>query len=315
MISMININIFDVVVIGSGPAGCTASLYTSRANLKTIQFEGTTPGGQLITTSIVENFPGFPDGIDGFELTERMRNQTKKFGTILIPDTVIEVKQKDRNFIVYTDKGECETKSIIIASGSNAKKLTFPGSEKFWHKGISACAVCDGALPMFRNKPLAVIGGGDTAMEEALWLSKYGSIVYIVHRRGEFRASKIMQKRVFENPKISILWNSEVVEAKSGKDNKFLEKIIIKNVKEEEVEINCNGLFFAIGHEPASSFVSKLVEMDKNGYIKTGFYSYPTGTSIPGIFACGDVQDHRYRQAITASGSGCQSAMDVNEYL
>lgn len=302
---------FDVAVIGSGPAGCTASLYTSRANLKTIQFEGTTPGGQLITTSIVENFPGFPDGIDGFELTERMRSQTKRFGTILVPDTVINIVKNNNLFTIYTNKGECETKSVIIASGSNAKKLSFPGSESFWHKGISACAVCDGALPMFRNKPLVVIGGGDTAMEEALWLSKYASQVYIVHRRNEFRASKIMQKRVFENSKIKVIWNSEVVKA-DGEN--FLEYILIReNGKDEkETKLECNGLFFAIGHTPASSFVN--CEKDENGYIKTGFI-YPTGTSIKGIFACGDVQDHRYRQAITASGSGCQCAMDVNEYL
>lgn len=302
---------FDVAVIGSGPAGFSASIYTSRANLSTIQFEGNNPGGQLVTTSIVENFPGFPDGIDGFELVDKMRKQSKKFGTTIVYDIVKNIEKFNDLFKIITNNGFCFVKSVIIASGSIAKKLVFPNSSEFWHKGISACAVCDGALNIYKNNPVAIVGGGDTAMEEALWMTKYASIVYIIHRKNEFRASKIMQKKVFDNKKIQILWNFEILKVEG---NDLLEKIFLKNnINQEEKIIDCNGLFFAIGHEPSSDFVKNLVDTH-NGYIKTGI-NFSTGTSTPGVFACGDVQDHRYKQAITACGSGCQAAIDVNEWL
>jgi thioredoxin reductase (NADPH) len=306
--------IVDIVIIGSGPAAQTAAIYCSRANLNTLLFEGdlSQVGGQLITTTDVENFPGFPNGINGYELTRLMKEQSLRFGTQIITDIVINIEKNDKYFNVYTKNlNSYLTKSIIIASGATAKKLEFQGSEQFFNYGISACAVCDGALPIFRKKVLAVIGGGDTAMEEALFLSKYASKVYIIHRRDKFRASKIMQDRVFKNDKIEILWNNVVIEAKGS--NK-LEKIVLENINtNERVEKEVKGLFFAIGHKPSSDFAKNLVNLDEDGYIIT--VPGTTKTNIEGIFACGDVQDKKYRQAITAAGSGCMAALDVCHYL
>jgi thioredoxin reductase (NADPH) len=292
---------YDVCIIGSGPAAHTAAIYTSRANLKTILFEGwmangISPGGQLTTTTDVENFPGFPEGIMGGELTE----------------TITYVDCKSNPFKVTSENGtNIESKVVIVATGASAKKLEFEGSEEFWNNGISACAVCDGAAPIFRNKPVAVIGGGDSAMEEALFLTKYASKVYIIHRRNEFRASKIMQKRVFDHPNIQILWNSEVVGAYGV--NK-LEKLKVSNSTESTEEIiDVNGLFFAIGHEPASKFLDGQLKTDDQGYIVTK--SDSTVTSVEGIFAAGDVQDKKYRQAITAAASGCMAALEAEHFV
>lgn len=304
----------DTIIVGSGPAAYTAAIYTSRANLKTVLIAGelSSVGGQLMTTTEVENFPGFPNAINGYDLMENMKKQAEKYGTEIIIDIVTNIEKNHDNFIVYTKNNDYITKSVIVASGATAKKLYFPGSEKYFNKGISACAVCDGALPIFRKKELVVIGGGDSAMEEAMFLSKYASKVYIIHRRDNFRASKIMQNRVLNNPKIEVIWNSVVIEAKGNES--ILTSIVIQNIIDNTtIEKEISGLFFAIGHVPSSIFVEHLVDTDEDGYIitKPGT-SY---TSVSGIFAAGDVQDKKYRQAITAAGSGCMAALDVCHYL
>ncbi|RZC62878.1 hypothetical protein C5167_024635 [Papaver somniferum] len=270
----------QVCIIGSGPAAHTAATYTSRADLKPILFEGfmandIAPGGQLTTTSEVENFPGFPEGLQGLDLTDRFRKQSIHFGTEIFTET---------------------------STGAIAKKLKFPGSEVFWNRGISACAVCDGAAPIFRDKPLAVVGGGDSAMEEANFLTKFGSMVYIIHRRDTFRASKIMQKKAASNPKIEVVLNSVVEEAYGDGPRGALGGLKVKNlVSGEKRDLKVSGLFFAIGHEPATKFLDGQLELDPDGYIVTK--PGTTETSIRGIFAAGDVQDKKYRQAITAAGT------------
>nr|GLL38585.1 thioredoxin reductase NTRB-like [Ipomoea trifida] len=303
-------------IIGSGPAAHTAAIYAARAELKPVLFEGwmandIAPGGQLTTTSEVENFPGFPEGIDGLEITDRFRKQSIRFGTEIFTETVSKVDFSARPFKVFSDARIAIADSVVVATGAVAKRLEFPGEKDFWNRGISACAVCDGAAPIFRNKPLAVIGGGDSAMEEATFLTKYGSKVYIIHRRDEFRASKIMQNRALSNPKIEVLWNSVVVEA-------FGEKILgglkVKNVLTGDVsDLKVSGLFFAIGHEPATKFLNGQLELDSDGYILTN--PGTTITSVKGVFAAGDVQDKKYRQAVTAAGSGCMAALDAEHYL
>ncbi|XP_015882022.3 thioredoxin reductase 2 [Ziziphus jujuba] len=311
-----------VCIIGSGPAAHTAAIYAARAELKPILFEGwmandIAPGGQLTTTSDVENFPGFPEGILGIEITDRFRNQSLRFGTQIFTETVSSVDFSGSPFKVFTDSKAVLADSVIVATGAVAKRLLFPGSGEgeggFWNRGISACAVCDGAAPIFRNKPLAVIGGGDSAMEEANFLTKYGSEVYIIHRRDTFRASKIMQSRALSNPKIKVIWNSTVVEAYGG-ERGVLGGLKVKNVVSGEIsDLRVSGLFFAIGHEPATKFLGGQLKLDSDGYIVTN--PGTTQTSVKGVFAAGDVQDKKYRQAVTAAGTGCMAALDAEHFL
>lgn len=295
-----------VCIIGSGPGAHTAAIYAARAELKPILFEGwlandIAAGGQLTTTSDVENFPGFPEGIGGLEITDKFRAQSIRFGTQILTETVTSVDFSSRPFIVTSDSTTVTADSVIVATGAVARRLKFPGSEEFWNRGISACAVCDGAAPIFRNNPIAVVGGGDSAMEEANFLTKYGSKVYIVHRRDAFRASKIMQARVLENPKIEVLWNSQVSQAYGDKGP--LAGLKVKNIVTGEVkDVEVNGLFFAIGHEPATKFLNGQLDLDSDGYVVTK--PGTTETSVKGVFAAGDVQDKKYRQAITAAGTG-----------
>ncbi|CAK8561835.1 unnamed protein product [Lathyrus sativus] len=310
-------------IIGSGPAAHTAAIYAARAELKPILFEGwmandTAPGGQLTTTTDVENFPGFPDGILGAELMDSCRKQSQRLGAEIITETVTKVDFSKRPLKVVTDSTTVEAESVVIATGAVAKKLIFEGSgdapDGFWNRGISACAVCDGAAPIFRNKPLVVVGGGDTAMEEATFLSKFGSKVYIIHRRDEFRASKMMQSRVMKNPKVEVLWNSMVVGAYGDEKGRVLGGVKVKNLVNGDVfDLKVSGLFFAIGHEPATKFLDGQVELDCDGYIVTK--PGTTMTNVDGVFAAGDVQDKKYRQAITAAGTGCMAALDAEHYL
>ena len=298
-----------VTIIGSGPAAYTAAIYASRANLEPLLFEGSLedgmmPGGQLTTTTDVENFPGFPDGISGYELVTRMREQAVKYGTKMFEETILKCEKTPVGFRLESNHHYIESTTVIIATGASAKKLTFDGSELFWNNGISACAVCDGACPIFRNKPLAVIGGGDSAMEEAIFLTKFASKVYIIHRRDELRASKYMQKKAF-------VCSTTVVKAYG---NDVLEGIEIKNLQNGVVsKLECNGLFYAIGHTPNTHLFEEWVDLDDKKYINTNGAS--TFTNVKGLFACGDVQDSKWRQAITAAGSGCIAALEVEKYL
>jgi thioredoxin reductase (NADPH) len=277
---------------------------------------GVAAGGQLTTTTDIENFPGFPDGISGTQLMDHMRKQSERFGTEIITETVAKVDLSQRPFKYWLEWRENEepqtTDAIILATGASAKRLHLPGEETYWQQGISACAVCDGAVPIFRNKPLVVIGGGDSAAEEALFLTKYGSKVYVLVRRDKLRASHIMAKRLLAHPKVEVVWNTVGKEACG--DGKLLQSVKVENVKTGEIsEIKANGLFYAIGHTPATQIVQGQIETDEDGYIKT--IPGSSLTSVKGVFAAGDVQDKRYRQAITSAGSGCMAALDCEKLL
>lgn len=304
-----------LVIIGSGPAGYTAAIYAARANLEPVLYEGFysgTAGGQLMTTTDVENYPGFPDGISGPLLVENFRKQAIRFGTTVLSEDVVSVDLSKRPFIVNGNKNSFQVNAIIISTGAMANRLEIPGAGdgEFWQKGVTACAVCDGAAPIFRNKPLFVIGGGDSAIEEATFLTKFGSRVYIVHRRDQLRASKIMQERALHHPKVEILWNSEI---SSIEGDSVVRSVKIRNNKTGEESLReAGGVFFAVGHTPNTAFLKGQVALHDNGYIKV---FKGTRTSVEGVFAAGDVQDHEYRQAITAAGTGCMASLEAERWL
>lgn len=311
----------NIIIIWSGPAGHTAAIYAGRANLTPLMFEGffaggVAAGGQLTTTTDVENFPGFPTGIDGQELMKKMREQSINSGARILSQTVDSVdlsrNNEDKTLIVVSGGTTYYAKTIIIATGATAKKLPITGLDQYWNNGISGCAVCDGALPIFRNKPLVVIGWGDVAMEESMHLSKFGSEVTLLVRSDKLRASKAMQERVMNNPKIKILWNTECSEAKGDWD--LLSSVqIINNQTKESQEIPAGGLFFAIGHTPNTGFLNGQIKLDETGYIIA--QAGNTRTSVEGVYAAGDVADKVYRQAITSAGTGCIAALEAEARL
>ena len=300
---------YNVIIIGSGCAGLTAAIYAARANLKPLVLDGHEPGGQLSLTTHVENFPGFPDGIMGPELIENMRKQAQKFGTEFKSGAVSEVDLSRRPFRVTVGKETFEAKALIVAAGASARLLGLPEERGLIGHGVSTCATCDGYF--FRGKPIAVVGGGDTAMEEANFLSRYASKVYLIHRRNEFRASKIMIDRAKANPKIEFVIPAVVDEIRAPKG--LVESVRIHNPETKEArELALDGVFVTIGHDPNTSVFKGKLEMDSNGYLLAKHGSL---TSTPGVFIAGDVQDHRYRQAVTAAGSGCMAAMDAEKFL
>lgn len=305
-----------LVIIGSGPAGYTAAIYAARANLHPLLFEGFfsgPAGGQLMTTTDVENYPGFPNGVLGPELMGLFRAQAKRCGAELVTEDVESADLSKRPFLVRGGHMEILADSLIIATGATAKRLDIEGARdgEFWQKGVSACAVCDGAAPIFRNKTLFVIGGGDTAVEEAMFLTKYANRVFVVHRRDRLRASNVMADRVLHHPKIEILWNS-IVEKVLG--DQVVRSVMIKNLATGSIEMReAGGLFFAIGHQPNTGFLQGQLEMNQVGYLVMQPGS--TRTSCEGVFAAGDVQDPVYRQAVTAAGSGCMAALDAERWL
>lgn len=305
-----------VIVIGSGPAAHTAAIYAGRAEMAPLLFEGfmaggVAAGGQLTTTTEVENYPGFPAAIGGPELMDAMRQQSLNYGARIKTETVDSVDLSARPFTVTTAAGEYRAETLVIATGATANRLGLPGEETYWQRGISACAVCDGALPIFRDKPLVVIGGGDSACEEASYLSKFASSVTLLVRRDVLRASKAMQNRVANDPKISIRWNTNAIEILG---EKTVNQIRIRNNKTDEEEvIEAGGLFYAVGHQPNTEFLGGQLKTDEVGYLLTKPDS--TATDIPGVYACGDVKDKVFRQAITAAGSGCMAALEAERFL
>lgn len=305
-----------LVIIGSGPAGYTAAIYAARANLSPLLYEGFfsgPAGGQLMTTTEVENYPGFPEGIAGPELMDLLRKQAERFGAKIVTEDVQEVDLQKYPFLIKAKSGAVAAEALIVATGATARRLDVPGTREgeFWQKGVTACAVCDGAMPIFRNQDLYVIGGGDTAVEEAIFLTKFGKKVYIVHRRDELRASKIMAQRALSHPKIEVLWNRVLVRVEG---DTVVRSVTLKDVATgKETKHEAAGLFFAIGHEPNTAFLGGQVETHPSGYLKV--VPGTSRTSIEGVFAAGDVQDHVYRQAVTAAGSGCMAALDAERWL
>lgn len=305
-----------IVIIGSGPAGYTAAIYAARANLTPVLYEGFfsgPSGGQLMTTTEVENYPGFPEGIIGPELMDAFRKQALRFGTEILTDDVEAVDFNKKPYLIKGKLNSLHADAVIIATGATANRLDIPGTHdgEFWQKGVTACAVCDGAMPIFRNKRLFVIGGGDSAVEEATFLTKFASKVYIVHRRDKLRASKIMQERAFNNRKIEILWDSAVVNVE-GDD--IVRRVIIQNlITQKETIHEAGGLFFAVGHTPNTSFLKGQVKLHDNGYIHVKPGTCQTSAEL--VFAAGDAQDHVYRQAITAAGTGCMAAIEAEREL
>jgi thioredoxin reductase (NADPH) len=314
----------EVVIIGSGPAGLTAAIYSARANLRPLLIDAppdaekqTTPGGQLMITTEVENYPGFPHGIDGPELMDAFRKQAERFGTEFLEEWITEVDLSKRPFTLWTGTYIVKAKTLIIATGASAKWLGIPGEAKvpdgFGGNGVSACATCDGPLPGFRNKELVVVGGGDTAMEEATFLTRYASKVNLVHRRDKLRASKIMQDKAFQNPKIEFVWNTGVEEI-LGEAETGVTGVRLRNLQTNELStVPTAGVFIAIGHKPNTDLFKGQLDMDEVGYLITSHRS--TATNVPGVFACGDVQDATYRQAVTAAGTGCMAALDAERFL
>ena len=300
-----------VIIIGSGPAGLTAAIYAGRANLNPLVFEGNQPGGQLTITTDVENYPGFPDGVQGPEMMELFRKQAQRFGAETKMKHVSRVDFSERPFKVWVNDDLFFGDSIIISTGASARTLGLDSEKELMGYGVSTCATCDGYF--FKDKKLLIVGGGDSAMEESIFLTKFASEVWIVHRRDQFRASKIMQDRIEKNPKIQVHWNS-VVEDIQGTKETGVNSVVLKDSTTSELrEESCDGVFLAIGHTPNTSLFTDSLEMNENGYILTKNGS--SATNISGVFACGDVQDHVYRQAITAAGSGCQAAIDAERYL
>jgi thioredoxin reductase (NADPH) len=303
----------NVVIIGSGCAGWTAALYTARANLNPVVITGNMPGGLLTTTTVVENFPGFPEGIDGFELMTRMQQQAEKFGTKVQFGSIVEaVSFSDGKITLTVDGAPLETKTLIIATGAGHKHLGLESEHLLENKGVTFCATCDGAFPRFRNKPLVVVGGGDTACEEANFLTRFGSEVYLIHRRDTLRASKIMAERTLANPKIKPVWNSEVVEILDVSKDDVTGVRIKNNVTGEESTLDCTGVFVAIGHVPNTQLFKGVINMDDAGYI---IPVQGTATNVPGVYVAGDCADKVYRQAITAAGMGCGAAIEAERYL
>lgn len=305
--------VHNVIIIGSGPAGYTAALYNARASLEPVVFAGLQPGGQLMITTDVENYPGFPDGIMGPEIMDLFRKQAERFGAKIFDQMVDRVDFSGKPLKVWTDDGvEHQAKAIIIATGASAKWIGLPGEIKFGGFGVSACATCDGFF--FRNKVVAVVGGGDTAMEEAHYLTRHASKVYLIHRRDEFRASKVMQDRVLNDPKIEVIWNTAVTEIHGSEEPHKVTSLELTDTKTfEKRDLPVDGLFVAIGHKPNSDLFKDVLDMDEVGYLITE--AGTTKTKVPGVFAAGDVADPVYRQAVTAAGSGCAAAIDAERYI
>jgi thioredoxin reductase (NADPH) len=298
------------VIIGSGPAGLTAALYTARANLKPLLIEGLEAGGQLMMTTAVDNFPGFQDGIMGPDLMAAMRKQAERFGAEARTGNVTTIDLGERPFVIATEEETIRARALIIATGASAKMMGLPAERALVGHGVSTCATCDGFF--FRGKPIAVVGGGDSAIEEATFLTRFASHVTVIHRRDTLRASKIMQEKAFANPKISFEWDTEVVDVRDEKQG-VVTSVHLQNLKTGmKKDLAIEGLFVAIGHTPNTSLFKHQLEMSDTGYLIT---KDGTKTSLPGVFACGDVQDHVYRQAITAAGSGCMAAIDAERYL